>query len=108
MCLMLEAQMSSDGGMVPLTLRVLRQAGWRATRLQAGTARGGRTHLADAGWPDIIALSPQGEAWLVECKSGTGRVQREQLEMMNWCFVNDHHYKVVRSTADVEALVAQG
>lgn len=105
----------TDGGLVPIVLRTLRQAGWKATRLQAGTARGGAQRLADAGWPDVLALRPKhpflcidGEAVLIECKTPKGKLRPEQIELEQWCDDNGISYVVVRSTDDIEKLVRRG
>jgi hypothetical protein len=94
-----------DGGMVPLVLHALRQAGWKATRIQAGTARGHAQHLADAGWPDVIAIGPRGRTALLECKSDTGELSSAQLEFRAWAEEHGHEYRVVRDARDVEEVL---
>lgn len=97
----------TDGGLVPVTLRVLRLAGWRAARIQAGTARGGAQRLAEAGWPDVIGLAPDGRVVLVECKREDGKLRQAQVEMATWCGSRGFEYRVLRSAEDLEHLVLE-
>lgn len=109
--------MSADDGLVPVTLAALRKAAWKCARLQAGTARGGRTHLAEAGWPDIIALRPgrvmgrtthwvePGGVVLVECKAAKGKLREAQELFAAWCETHGYEYVVIRDTGDVARLV---
>lgn len=96
----------ADDGLVPIVLSTLRKAGWKATRLQAGTARGGRTHLAEAGWPDVIGLDPYGATYLIETKAKKGKLSKGQDAFMRWCWSTGHRYCVVSSVEDVARLVA--
>ena len=99
--------MRADAGLVPIALATLRQAGWQATRLQAGTARGGRMHLADAGWYDIIALSPIGIVYFIEAKAEKGSLSESQRRFAAWCRAHGHGHRlvVIWSVDDVVQLV---
>lgn len=99
----------TDGGLVPITLRVLRLAGWKAARIQAGTARGGAQRMAEEGWPDVIGLAPgSGRAVLIECKAPGGKMRPSQSAMETWCAEHGHKYWIVRDAADLEDLVCWG
>ena len=99
-------RVTADAGLVPIVLSTLRKAGWKAARIQAGTAHGGRMKLAEAGWPDIVGLSPSGRSWYIECKAPAGKLRPAQAEFLRWCQAHGFHYVVVRSTEDVAYLVA--
>lgn len=91
-----------------MVLSTLRTAGHWPTRIQAGTARGGRMHLARAGTLDILDLTPDGEVLFIECKRRDGKLNDNQLEFVAWCVAHGHEHRVrvVRSVADVAALIA--
>lgn len=98
--------MSADAGLVPVVLTTLRQAGWWAERLQSG--RIGRVHLARAGSPDVVAVRPAGpapEPWLIECKRPSGKLRQSQSALQGWCARHGVRYAVVRSVADLAAIV---
>ncbi len=108
----------ADDGLVPLTIATLRRAGWYAERLHAGTAYGGRMHLAYPGAPDAIAVNPFRRVWvsmdsnvkvpevvLVECKRRKGKLRAAQLRLKKWCEDNGVRYVVVRTADDIARLV---
>jgi len=98
----------ADDGLVPLVISTLRKAGWRATRIQAGTAHGGSMKLAEAGWPDVVGLRPRTMGTvLIECKTERGKLRPAQADFAAWCETNGHRYVVVRNADDVARLVGR-
>lgn len=106
----------TDAGLPALVLSTLRRAGWWCERLQAGTARGGRVHMARAGAPDIVAIRPRMKlddiGWhesakpvLIECKRKDGLMRKGQTKLMLWCLERGIEYVVVRCVDDIAAIV---
>lgn len=90
-------------------MQAFRRAGWKVWRLQAGTARGGRTHMAEAGAPDLVCLAAYGRTYprlvLVEVKSGDGELRAAQKETMAWCKKYGYEYRIMRRVGDVEEVL---
>lgn len=62
---------------------------------------GYRKNSNPKGMPDIVAVSPNGRAIFVECKSETGRVSKEQAAILRQLEINDAFVTVVRSVAEL-------
>jgi hypothetical protein len=59
----------------------------------------------NAGWPDIIALGPEGRLLLMELKTETGRLRPEQVALQKWCAENGHAYTLCRTTDEIEQAI---
>lgn len=59
----------------------------------------------NAGWPDILALGPEGRFLLMELKTETGRLRTEQEDLKKWCADNGHSYTVCRTPEEIEQAV---
>jgi hypothetical protein len=66
--------------------------------------------LAEAGWPDVVALAPGGRGLsapvvLIECKAAKGVLSKKQREFRAWCDIKGHEYRVVRCVEDIEEVI---
>jgi hypothetical protein len=86
-------------------LRLLRAwPGVKTIRVNAGTARGGRTKLAEAGTADIVACV-RGRFVGFEIKTAKGALRESQVQWQAELEAAGGAYVVVRSVADVEAFL---
>jgi len=65
----------ADDGLPGRVLAFLERLGHPAARTQAGKLKGGRIHLAPAGWPDVTACV-RGRFVGIECKRPAGKAHR--------------------------------
>lgn len=75
-------------------------------RLQWIALHGSMTHrtFRTPGEPDFIILRGLGRTMLVECKTLTGKLTKEQSEFRAWAEKLEHTVHVVRSVEDWERL----
>ena len=98
----------SDGGLVPIILRICQLRRIWAWRVNSGTvllASGHRITLAPPGTPDVLLVLPGGYLAGLEAKTPTGAVRTTQRA---WARVAADHgvrYAVVRSAAEVVAVL---
>ena len=98
----------TDGGLVPVILRLCRLRRLWAWRQNSGTvtlASGHRITLAPPGTPDVLLVLPGGYLAGLEAKSATGAVRTTQRA---WARVAADHgvrYAVVRSAREVVAVL---
>ena len=59
----------------------------------------------DPGWPDNIIFLPGGKVVLIELKSASGRLRKEQLELRRILGWNDHMVYIARSFKRVVEII---
>ena len=85
--------------------QTLERLGVWCWRSQAGTARGGRTHLAPAGTPDILGILPGGRALGLEVKRPGEKATPEQRAWGERCRVMGGVFAVVTSAQEAVDVV---
>ncbi len=60
------------------------------------------------GWPDLIAISPEGVVYFLEVKTATGRLSKLQERTINQLRKNHGNVAVVRSVEEVLTFINQG
>ena len=86
-------------------LDALHRLGITCWRDQAGTARGGRTHLSPPGTPDIIGYLPGGRMLAIEVKTALGSVSQEQTNWLRHAHSQGVLCGIVRSAEEAIDLV---
>lgn len=72
-------------------LRTHARPDWRWTHIASGELRDARTGAKlramglQAGWPDLVLLSPAGTAHFIELKRAGGRLSESQQAFQGWC-----------------------
>jgi Holliday junction resolvase-like predicted endonuclease len=62
---------------------------------------------SQVGWPDLIAISPLGVVYFFEVKTETGRLSKLQDRTINQLKENNANAYVVRSAAEVAAIIRE-
>jgi hypothetical protein len=87
-------------------LRLCADKAWRWTHFPAGEIRDRRTGAKlkamglQPGWPDIIAIDPEGKVHFLELKRKGGRLSEEQDRFMAWCVIHAIPYEVADNIND--------
>lgn len=85
------------------------EAGWLCFRCNVGTWLGadGQYHSTGlpVGFPDLLAVGPNGRVAFVECKAGRGRQRKEQADFQRAVEALGHTYVLAYSATDIEPLL---